>query len=259
VSGRVEQAIEVLQAGLEAAEEDTPVIGQIMLQLARAETVQGHSSKALERELEARRIFEQADDVRGLAATMRLLGDTYRTRGELDEAAVALRAGLELAERIGSVEEIGNCLGNLALVELGRGRFADAVACNLRAIEEFERIGHGAGRAQTYANLAWTFLHAGENHKALEYADRAIEAARAIGHELAVADATDTIARVALGDGQFTEAVSRAEEAAEHYVAAGAGPQATASLELAAEASDQAGEAERARALRERARSLSPS
>jgi adenylate cyclase len=258
VSGRVEQAIEVLQAGLETARERTPVIGHIMLQLARAETVQGRSPEALQRELEARQIFEEADDVHGLATTMRLLGDTYRTRGELDDAATALRAGLELAERTGSVEEIGNCLGNLALVELERGNFAEAVDCNLRAIEEFERIGHGAGRAQTYANLAWTLLHAGENQEALAYAERAIEAARAIGHQLAVADATDTIARIALTEGRLQDAGSHAEEAADQYVQAGAAPQAAESLKLAAQAWEQADDEERARALRERARSLSP-
>jgi len=257
VSGRVDQAIEVLEAGLETAREETPVIGHIMLQLARAETMQGRSFEALERELEARRIFENADDVHGLTTTMRLLGDTYRTRGELDEAAAALRTGLELAERTGSVEEIGNSLGNLALVELERRNFAEAVACNLRAIEEFERIGHAAGRAQIYANLAWTLLHAGENQEALGYAERAIEAAQAIGHQLATADATDTIARIALTEGRLQDAGNHAEEAADQYVQAGAAPQAAESLELAAQAWEQTDDEERARALRERARSLS--
>jgi tetratricopeptide (TPR) repeat protein len=257
VAGRVEQAADVLQAAIVAADDRrNPVVGRLLLQLARTETLQGDPSTALEHEREAQGIFEEAGDVHGLATALRLEGDTHRTRGELDDAAVALQRGLALAEQTGSIEEIGNCLGNLAMVELERERFAEAVAYNLRAIEEFERIGHGAGRAQSYANLAWTLLHAGEHGDALGYAELAIETAAAIGHPLAAADAVDTMARIALSEGRTRDAVEQAHDAAERYLDAGAAPQAATSLELAAEAWDRIGEQERARASRERARSL---
>ena len=259
VSGHVEQAADVLQAAIVAVDgRREPIVGRLLLQLARAETLQGRLDAALEHGVEAQRMFDDAGDVRGLATALRLLGDTHRTRGELDEAATALRRGLELAEQTGTVEEIGNCLGNLAMVELERGRLAEAVACNLRAIEEFERIGHGAGRAHIYANLAWTHFHAGDHQEALRYAEQAIETASAIGHPLAAADAVDTIARIALSEGRAHDAVERAQEAAERYLDAGAAPQAASSLELAADAWEQIGEEERARASRERARSLAP-
>lgn len=257
VSGRVEQAADVLQAAIVAVDgRREPVVGRLLLQLARAETLQGRLDAALEHGLLAQRMFEEAGDVRGLATALRLLGDTHRTRGELDAAATALRHGLELAEQTGTVEEIGNCLGNLAMVELERGALAEAVACNLRAVEEFERIGHGAGRAHIYANLAWTHFHAGDHDEALRYAEHAVETASAIGHPLAAADAVDTIARIALSEGRARDAVERAEEAAERYLDAGAAPQAATSLELAAEAWEQIGEEAQARASRERARSL---
>jgi class 3 adenylate cyclase/tetratricopeptide (TPR) repeat protein len=259
VAGRVEQAADVLGAAIVAVDgRRDPVVGRLLLQLARTETLQGQPADALEHEREAQRIFEDADDVHGLATALRLVGDTQRTRGELDDAAAALRRGLELAEQTGSIEEIGNCLGNLAMVELERGRFDEAVADNLRAIEQFERIGHGAGRAQTYANLAWTLLHAGEHRDALDYAERAIETASAIGHPLAAADAVDTMARIALRDGRPRDAAAQAQDAADRYLEAGAAPQAVTSLELAAEALDRIGEPERARESRERARSLAP-
>lgn len=257
VAGHVEQAADVLQAAIVAVEgRSDPLAGRLLLQLARTETLGGNSGAALEHALEAQRIFEHAGDMRGLATALRLLGDSRRTGGQLDEAALALRRGLELAEQIGSIEEIGACLGNLAMVELERRRFDEAIAYNLRAIEEFERIGHGAGRAQTYANLAWTLLHAGEHRDALGYAERAIEAAAAIGHPLAAADAVDTLARIALDEGRVEDAVERALDAADRYLDAGAAPQAATSLELAADAWERIGEPERARASRERARSL---
>jgi class 3 adenylate cyclase/tetratricopeptide (TPR) repeat protein len=259
VAGHVEQAADVLQAAIAAiARRRDPIVGHLLLQLGRAETLQGNPDVALEHELEAQKIFEDAGDLRGVATALRLLGDAHRTRGSLDEAAAVLRRGLELAEETGSVEEVGNCLGNLAMVELERGRFDEAVACNLRAIEEFERVGHGAGRAQSYANLAWALLHAGEHGDALDYAERAIEAASAIGHPLAAADAVDTLARIAFDEGRVRDAVDRALDAADRYLDAGAAPQAATSLELAAEAWERIGEPEQARASRERARSLVP-
>jgi adenylate cyclase len=248
VAGRVAQAADVLNAALSTVEgRRDATVGRLLLQLARTETLQGDSSAALAHGLDAQRIFEEQNDVGGLATALRLLGDTYRTRGDLDEAATALRRGLEFAERTGMIEEVGNCLGNLAMVDLERGRFDEAVASNRRAIEEFERIGHGA-RAQTYANLAWTLFHAGRRAESLEYAERAIESAGAIGHPLAAADAVDTIARIAFDEGRIRDALERAQDAAERYLDAGAVPQAATSLELAAEAWERVGEPERARA-----------
>jgi class 3 adenylate cyclase/tetratricopeptide (TPR) repeat protein len=257
VAGRVEQAADVLQAAIAALDgRREPLVGRLLLQLARTETLQGDPGAALAHEREAERIFEAAGDVQGLATALRLAGDTHRTRGELDEAAAALERGLQLAEQTGGIEEIGNCLGNLAMVELERGQYAEATAHNLRAIEEFERIGHGAGRAQTYANLAWTLLHAGEHGDARDYAERAIATAAAIGHRLAAADAVDTIARIALSEGRMQDAADGAQDAADRYLEAGAAPQAAASLELAADALERIGEQERAAASRERARSV---
>ena len=69
----------------------------ILLQLARAETVEGHLERALAHATEAEAIFAQSDDKRGLGTTMRLLGDLHRYRGELDEAARVLRNGFDLS------------------------------------------------------------------------------------------------------------------------------------------------------------------
>ena len=101
-----------------------------------------------------------------------MTGDAYRALGRFDESAAALRRGLELAERIGSVEEIGGCLINLGLAELERGAHAEAIAYNRRAVEEFERIGHGSGRAIAYSNLGWALTQAGEYEEALVACER---------------------------------------------------------------------------------------
>jgi adenylate cyclase len=257
IAGRVNQAIDVLQAGLEAApSRRTPVVGLLLLQLARAQTLKGNIEDALAHGLEAREILQEHGDQRGLTTTMRIVGDAYRQLGRLDEAADALEQGLQLAERIGNIEEIGGCLINLGIVNMHRELIAEATSSLRRAIEEFERVGHGAGRALSYATLAETLVHAGELDEALEYSHRALELARSIKHPLATADAIQAIAAIRLRQGDFDEAVARAEEAAALFLDVDAAPLASDALAIAAEAWEKAGERERADETSARARSL---
>ena len=74
---------------------------------------------------------------------------------------------------------------------------------------------------------------------------------------LVVADTLDTLATIALREGRFEAAAWRAEEAVALYLETGARPRAATTLGLAADAWERAGEEERARVTRERARSLS--
>jgi adenylate cyclase len=257
VMGRFDQAIDVLHAALLAAEDArTIVVGQLLLQLARAETIEGHFESALERSFIARAIFDELGDLRGLATTYRIVGDTYRRLNRLDDAATELRRGLEVAERVGSVEEIGGCLINLGLVEQQRGALDEAIACDRRAIAEFEQSGNASGRAQGYANLAWKLSDAGAYDEALTYCDQALDLARSLGLSITIADVYDTIASIDLGRGEAAAAGDRAEEAAALYLELGAAPQAADSLKLAAKAWDRAGEKQRARKSRARARDL---
>jgi adenylate cyclase len=257
IAGRVNQAIDVLQAGLEAApSRRTPVVGRLLLQLARAQTVKGNFEEALAHGLEAREILQEHDDQRGLTTTLRIVGDAYRQLGRLDDAADALERGLELAERIGNIEEIGGCLINLGIVNMHRKMLAEATSSLRRAIDEFERVGHGAGRALGYATLAETLVHSGELDDALEYSQKALELARSIKHPLATADAIQAIAAIRLRQGDFDEAAARAEEAAALFLDVDAAPLASDALAIAAEAWEKAGERERAGETSARARSL---
>jgi adenylate cyclase len=257
VAGRFRDAIDALEAGLAAATTATSrVTGHMLLQLARAETVEGRLGSALSHAREAERIFVATEDVNGLATTMRLLGDLHRNRGELEEAADVLRKGFEFATRTGSIEEVGGCLINLGLVELERGDPAESIVCTRQAIEEFERIGHASGLALGYGNLAYALSRAGAYDEALGHAERALEVARSIGNALAVADIRETMAEILLGQERFAEAAAQAEAAATEFLEMGVTTMATKSLGVAAEAWSKAGDAARARDSEERARSI---
>jgi adenylate cyclase len=257
LSGRLDQAIDVLTAGLEAlAPRRDPVVGQLLRQLATTEALAGRLDGALEHVLAAQAIFEEHSDERGLASTMRQLGDVHMKAGRLDEAALAARRGLELAERVGSVEEIGGCLINIGFVEGERQAFQEAIECDRRAIEEFERVGHGSGRARGYANLAYHLMQAGEYDEAERWCRRTLELSRAIGHSVTVADAIDTLAAIEVRRENFSAGAERAEEAAALYLEMGSPSSAAQSLELARSAWEQAGDELRARDAEARARSI---
>jgi adenylate cyclase len=256
-AGHFEEAIEVLELGVETASfHSEGRAAPLLVPLARAELMAGRGEEALRHASAAQREFEQYDDLRALSSTARLLGDIYTTIGRPDEAVTTLERGLELAQRVGNIEEIGGCLINLGLAHLALGAYSEAVACNERAIAEFERIGHGSGRALGYSNLAWVLANRGDYDEAERYCEQAIELSRSIGHLLVTAETTDTMAFIRLRRGVLDEAAAQAEEASRLFLELGASPKAARSLELAASAWDAAGDEQRAHETRSRARAL---
>jgi class 3 adenylate cyclase/tetratricopeptide (TPR) repeat protein len=257
VAGYFDEAIGVLELGLAAAEvRGAGSPAPLLVPLARAELMAGRHEDALRHGLEAQAQFEADPDLRALSSTSRLLGDIYTTLGRPAEAVETLERGLELAERVGNVEEIGGCLINLGLAQLALGAFSEAIACNERAIAEFERIGHGSGRALGYSNLAWVLANRGDYDEAERYCEKAIELSRSIGHLLVTAETTDTMAFIRLRKGSPDDAAMRAEEAARLFLDLGASPKAAQSLDLAASAWEAAGDEARASETRSRARAL---
>jgi class 3 adenylate cyclase/tetratricopeptide (TPR) repeat protein len=260
LSSYLDQAIDVLNAGIEAASErPTPALPHLFTHLARAEILEDRTNEALDHALHAQALFEEAGDLRGLASAVRVTGDAYRVLGRLEESTASLRHGLALAERVGSIEEMGGCLINLGVAELEGSAHEEAIRCYERAIELFERIGHASGRTIGYSNLAYALTQAGRYSEALTACERARELAREIGHPLTLAETTDTMAVADFRQGHYASAAERAEEAAGLFVDLGAFRRAVESFELAADAWTRADAVERARDARERARSLAAS
>lgn len=254
--GHFPEAVESLEKGLAQAPEHDPLRGELLVQLAGAETATRELEQALEHGLAAATVFEALDHVRGLTSAMRILGDTYREMKRLDDAARVLRRGLELAERIGSIEEIAGTLINLGIVEQWRGDLDAAIECDLRAIEEFERIDHSTGKAVGYGNLAEKLMYAERYEEATLYSGKSLEIARAIGQGPTIADVLSTEAAIYRSTGDLVRAAEVAEEAARVHLEMGVPQLAIESLTLAANALNEAGQQERALELLTRARSL---
>jgi adenylate cyclase len=257
VMGEYERALEVFQAGLAAAgsRRDSGV-ALLLVQLANSEGVQGLHIQALEHALEATAIFEEHEDLRGLATALRVVGGCHYYFERFEEAIAALRRGLEIAERVGSAEETGACLTNLAMVSKKSNDYASAIAYQRRAIEEFERAGNATGRALAHANLAGMLEESGELDEAEAMCVTAQEIAHAINYPHAIAWTTDTLACIELKRGNHAGAGAKAEQAAALYEELGSPRQVGEMLALAAEAWAKAGEEKRARDCSTRARDL---
>jgi len=235
VAGRFDEAAAVLGSALSAAgDREDDVVGHLLLQLAWAERAGGRLGAALAHALDAERIFQAEQDLRGLATALRIEGSIYFAVERLDDAGAALQRGLAAAERVGNVEEIAGCLLNLGMVELELGRVEEAIELDRRAAAEFERIQHGSGRAIAYGNLAEKLLNAGAPDEALAEASRALALAEEIGHTPTVADVQRTMARILLRQGRDAEAAERAEAAAQAFRAMGAEAEAEDALNVVA-------------------------
>jgi class 3 adenylate cyclase/tetratricopeptide (TPR) repeat protein len=256
MAGTLTEAVVAYRIGLGSGVPEDAMTGRLLVELARAESAAGHIRPARDAVLDALRVLEESEDLRGTAHALRVAGGIHQDFEDYDAAADTLRRGLALAERVGSVEEIGGCLINLGLVERDRRRWEDAIACDRRAIEEFERVGHASGRAIAYGNLAEKLALTGQLDEAERYSLLARDAAAAIGHAMVAAGSIAVLGEIRLAQGRPDEALELAEQAADRYLAAEAGPSAAECYELAARAATAMKDEARAARYAERSRAL---
>jgi class 3 adenylate cyclase/tetratricopeptide (TPR) repeat protein len=236
VAGRFKEATAAADIGLALRAEDDPPAGYLLLQRARAATVEERYQDAINDGRNAERIFEANEHWHGLATGLRGLGYAYTAAGQLEVAEPVLRKALQLAEQIGNAEDIGGALTNLGIVLAERGSIDEAIQCDRRAIEEFERIGHGSGRSTAYANLAEKLVSQGAFEEAMIYCDRALQLAEAIGNLFSVADARATRAAILTKTGSDGDAATEFAQAAELFQELGATQRAAAASSQAAAA-----------------------
>ena len=111
------------------------------------------------------------------------LGAARSARGELDEADALLGAALDLSRRAGLRTMAASVLGELALLEAGRGRLRRSAELATDAVEDAELGGLSAGTPLVGAELAlgWTHLLWDDLTAAEHHLDRAAAAADVAG------------------------------------------------------------------------------
>ena len=256
-SGHFAEAEDAVGQGLVLGPPDDRLAGRLLAQRAAAELqLPGRETDALRDARTADTILDRLDDVRGLIVARRAASIALWQTGRLEEASVALRATLTLAERTGGVEEIGGTLVNLGLVELALDRPEAAVEADRKAVREFARVGHASGRMIATANLAEALVMADDLDAAVQTADEAFRLAEEQDDPATAADLTRTLALERLRRGDHAGAIDRGQEAAERFLALGDAGSAAAALRIGVEAARGAGDAAVADEIEARAAGL---
>src|SRR5207249_3404468 len=84
--GQVDEAVEALERGFLVAAVDDPVLCMLVVTLADAMFMNGRTVDALQFGLFGRRMFERTGDLSGLAAALRVVGNSHVGLEDFDEA-----------------------------------------------------------------------------------------------------------------------------------------------------------------------------
>ena len=241
-AGEYGDAAQVLANALEQAPRAGTLRTTIEVHLADALAMSGRTEEAVTYGESA---MASATAVRDqsprLAVTVaRALGGVLQDADRWEDAAETLQQGLDLARRLGDIEEQGACHINIGLCSLHFERFDEAVVCFTDAIALFEQIGHATGCLVGYGNLATALGQLGQVDEALAAADHAEQLALKLGDQFTTLDVALTRAEILIGLGRGDEAALIANEAAQALEALGVPAQAQRAVELAERArSDQ--------------------
>ena len=159
----------------------TPVAGQLLFQLARAEKLAG-GSRQRSRTAGRRRRSSERDDLRELATALRISGDAYSrsggsTRRRPRSAAASSSRNVWATRRRSAA--VCSTSGSSSTSEASSRRRS----CHRRAMEVFERIDHATGRTRRLRQPRVGAGEAGEHEEALRWCERARARARN-GHAL---------------------------------------------------------------------------
>ncbi len=220
--------------------------------LTRVETDDDQEG-VFERLLEARRLYAEVGNKRGLVTVLLTLGEQASRRGGLEEAEAYYHPALDIAAEIGDATGLARGKTALAILLDQRGRLSEGLALKEEVLDSYRRRDVEQGAAIMLENLGISLLKMGRLEEALA---RLVEAAgrfEQLGDQIGLAWSPYYQGRVWFAYGELELAKNRLRDAGEAAIEHPAGGLASyvafelARIELAA--GDLAAAEERARAL----------
>ena len=120
------------------------------------------------------------------------LGVVYREQGRVDEALVAHRAALDVAEQERDLLAEAAALGHIGNLQAMQGRAEEALAAHERALDICKQLDHAVGQAAALGNLGHVHAEQGLPDAALDWHRQAYQLAEkrlgSIGQAFALTD-----------------------------------------------------------------------
>jgi adenylate cyclase len=163
-SGRYAEAQEALTLAVETATAlgDNEVLAEGLKQLGNIPLHAGNPLDAVDYLRRSQRLYEQLEDLAGIAAVRMNLGAVYGRMAMWDECLKELEASLQLHERIGDVWHIGVDYNNMGEAHRGRGDLRSAIEAFHRALDIYLQIQDAACIALALTGLGITRVEVGD-------------------------------------------------------------------------------------------------
>lgn len=158
-------------------------------------------------------LFQEVEDLFGIAAIFNDRGIFANQRGHFAEAKVNLQECLALMRRIGNQRTIAISLCNLGLVAVNQGEYAEANTLFQEALKITRDTGDRNILPTVLNRIAFGQAHQGDFGQAQAYFEECVAVCRELNNQTVLAQPLAGLASLAGSNGKFDEAHQYAEEA----------------------------------------------
>lgn len=193
-------------AGEEPVPDMTPHVATWLNELGVLLAVVGNLDEA---EKMFRRILEIAEKLgllEEMASQYGNLGNIFKMRGDLDEAEKMLRKSLAIDEKLGQHEGMSTAYGNLGLIYWTRGNLNEAEKLFRKSLGIEEKLRRLEGAARQYGNLGLVYQTRGDLDEAEKMFRKSLEINEKLGRVEGQASASSNLGNIFQARGNLDEA-----------------------------------------------------
>jgi len=189
-----------------ASDADDALLADALRNIGVTHTLAGDFDAAIDELEEARRLFEQVGDLRGIGNTCGTLAQCYSTRGESLQALGALQRAQSAFERAGNTFDLGLTLNNTGMVYYELGEFDQSLQVYERGLRLVRGAGNTFAEAAIIAGLAETYRSMGRFEESLAAYEEVRPLVDGLQIPYLTTEVVEGLALTRLGMGQGEEA-----------------------------------------------------
>jgi predicted ATPase/DNA-binding SARP family transcriptional activator len=197
-----------LEQLLAAAPPGSAAAAQALHYLGRLFRWRGDLTRARSLMEQSLEIYEQREDLEGIATTLANLGIIRRDTGDLDLARELLERGLALNRRLGNRVGTGSCLSHLGMLAYHQGDHATARALHEESVMLHREIGTPLGIARALTDLGVAAGAAGDYPAAHAAHAESLEIFQKLRHRVHIAWSLSNVAATSAALGDVTAALT---------------------------------------------------